>query len=152
MKPVSLSSMQHATVLLAAAHAQRSIPLTRANAIEKRTCLKDLCCKLYMHPRLVTSGCTGPQAGRTHCAICIKTLLDVQVALGRGYRQGVTVQLRFFVWPALLSYALAAYTAVRFALAHESGHTPPQTALAVSRCVQAAVVVAVTITETIRCA
>ena len=73
------------------------------------------------------------------------------MVLGWGYRRGVTVQLRFLVWPALLFYALEAYSAIRFAAAHDAGSPAEGMALAIVRGIQAGLVAALTVAESFRC-
>ena len=73
-----------------------------------------------------------------------------QAVLALGYRHGVTVQLRFLVWPALLAYILAAYTAVRLFLAHAASSHADGLALMIGRCVEAGLVVSLAVVETLR--
>lgn len=74
----------------------------------------------------------------------------VQIVLCWGYRRGVTVQLRFLAWPAMLCYVLDSYTSVRFAHAKDSSLPCHGASLATIRCVQAALVTFIAGAETLR--
>lgn len=73
-----------------------------------------------------------------------------QVLLLVGVRRGVTVQLRFLVWPALLAYALWSYTTVRLYLAHVPSQSFAPLPLAVTACLEACMVIVLAIIETLR--
>ncbi|KAK9792972.1 hypothetical protein WJX73_004493 [Symbiochloris irregularis] len=72
------------------------------------------------------------------------------VLLLLGVRNSVTVQLRFLVWPALLAYALASYTAVRLYLAHVPSQLDSPLLLAVTTCLETCMVATIAVIETLR--